>query len=71
MKKKGCSFYMAKYSIKHKKKVVIFYKDNGQSETLRVYNISNTALHKWLRQSRSGEFVRKSNKKYTIQDIKG
>ena len=59
---------MAKYSIAFKKKVTNFYKDNGQSETLRVYNISNTALHKWVRQSKSGEFMRKQNKKYTVQD---
>lgn len=68
MKKRGCSFYMAKYSIEFKKKVLIFYKDNGQSETLRVYNISNTALHKWVRQSKSGDFLRKQSKMYTIQD---
>jgi len=29
MKKKGCSFYMAKYSIEFKKEVISFYRKNG------------------------------------------
>ena len=59
---------MAKYSIEFKKKVLSFYKDNGHNETLRVYNISSTALRNWLRQSESDIFMRKLNKRYTIQD---
>jgi len=57
---------MAKYSIEFKKEVISFYKVNGQSDTLRVYNVSNTALRKWLRQSESGEYMRKKNKQYTV-----
>ena len=68
MKKKGCSFYMAKYSIDFKEKVVKYFKSNGISDTLRVYNISATAVYKWTNQSKCGEFMRKLNKKYTIQD---
>jgi transposase-like protein len=41
MKKKGCSFYMAKYSIEFKKEVVEHYKKYGAAETISVYNISN------------------------------
>jgi len=68
MKKKGCSFYMAKYSIEFKEKVVKHYEMNGISDTLRVYNISTAAVYKWLNQSKSGDFMRKSNKRYTIQE---
>ena len=68
MKKRGCSFYMAKYSIEFKKKAVSFYKKSGFSETLRVYNISSTALRNWFRQSESDIFMRKKNKKYTVQE---
>jgi len=62
MKKKGCSFYMAKYSIEFKKKVVKYYKSNGFNDTLRVYNISVTALRRWIYKSESGSFMRKKSK---------
>ena len=68
MKKKGCSFNMAKYSIEFKKKAVSFYKDNGHSETLRVYNISNSAITNWVRQSESDGFMRKKSKHYPVQE---
>jgi len=68
MKKRGCSFYMAKYSIEFKKKAVRFYKENGQNETLRVYNISETAIQKWFRQSEGEGFMRRKNRKYSVQD---
>jgi len=71
MKKRGCSFYMAKYSIEFKKKVVSFYKDNGQCETLRVYNISKTALRLWINKSESDGFMRKKNKHYSEQEKLG
>lgn len=59
---------MIKYSTGFKKKIVKHYKNNGFSETLRVYNISSTALRNWLRQSESDIFMRKTNKKYTVQE---
>ncbi len=68
MKKRGCSFYMSKYTIGFKKKVVDFYKDNGQCETLRVYNISKTALRLWIYKSESDGFMRKKNKHYSVQE---
>lgn len=59
---------MAKYSIEFKKKAVSFYKQNGQNETLRVYNISETAIQKWNRQSEGEGFMRRMNRKYSVQE---
>ncbi len=59
---------MAKYPIEFKKKVVCFYKDNGQSETLRVYNVSKESIIKWRRQSERDDFMRRKNRKYTVQE---
>ena len=64
---KGC-FYMAKYTIDYKLEVLDFYKENTFSETIKVYNISNTALKTWSRKYRDGTLMRKQNKKYTIEE---
>ena len=68
MKEIGCSFYMAKYSIEFKMKTVSFYKENGQNETLRVYNISATAIQRWYRQSEGEGFMRRKTRKYSVQE---
>ena len=59
---------MAKYSIEFKKEVVKYYKNNGFSDTLRVYNISNSAIRKWVRQSESDGFMKKKSKHYSVKE---
>ena len=49
-----------------KQKVVGFYKENGIGETIRVYNIGNETVYKWLRKSESWDFMRKTYSKYTL-----
>src|SRR6056297_3111874 len=62
---KGC-FYMAKYTIDYKLEVLDFYKENTFSETIKVYNISNTALKTWSRKYRDGTLMRKQNKSISV-----
>ncbi len=59
---------MKKYNSDFKLEVVKFYEKNGFRKTLRVYNISNTALQKWMRNYKEGTFMRKPTKKYTLED---
>lgn len=54
--------------MKFKKKVVKFLESNGFKETLRVYNISSTALVKWRRQQESEGFMRKKSKHYSVKE---
>jgi transposase len=67
MKKKGCSFYMAKYSIEFKKEVVEHYKKYGAAETIRVYNISNRSVNYWNSKYESGDLMRKKNETYSAE----
>jgi len=59
---------MSKYEIEFKKEVVEFYKKNGFTFTIKKYNISNTALRKWIRDYEGGTFMRKQSNNYTIDD---
>lgn len=59
---------MAKYKSKFKVEVVKYYQINGYTSTLKKYNISNTALNKWVRDYKGGTFMRKKAKNYTIED---
>lgn len=66
--KERCSFYMAKYTIEFKKQAVKHCESNGFHDTLRVYNISKTALTKWQQQMERDDFMRKETKKYTVAE---
>lgn len=68
MKEKGCSFYMARYTLEFKFEVMKYYEKNGFNDTLRLYNISDTALVKWKRQMESGNFMRKNTKTYSLEE---
>lgn len=68
MKEKGCSFYMAIYTVEKKIEIIKHYEKYGFNDTLRVYNISNTALIKWRRQMESGDFMRKDTKTYSLEE---
>ncbi len=67
MKKKGCSFYMAKYSKVFKKEVVEHYKKYGAAETIRVYNVSKRSVYYWTSKYESGDLMRKKNETYSAE----
>ncbi|WP_250858598.1 helix-turn-helix domain-containing protein [Oceanirhabdus seepicola] len=54
-----------------KLEVVKYFKENGKAETVKKYNISNTAIYKWehLYDTYGIEgFKRKTVKKYTVEE---
>ncbi|MCM1992540.1 IS3 family transposase [Oceanirhabdus seepicola] len=62
---------MAKYTMEFKLEVVKYFKENGKAETVKKYNISNTAIYKWehLYDTYGIEgFKRKTVKKYTVEE---
>lgn len=59
---------MSKYEIDYKVEAVEYYKENGFTFTINKYNISNTALIKWIRAYEGGTFMRKQHSNYTIED---
>ncbi len=56
---------MPKYSVQYKKKVVAYYKKNGQAKTIKKFGHSHSVIHKWLRKSETVGFMRKKNRTYT------
>jgi len=58
---------MAKYDVRFKEEVARFYLKNGLSSTKRKYNVSKTAIYKWVRQLESEGFMRKKNETYSLE----
>lgn len=58
---------MAKYEIEFKRKAAEHYLKNGISSTIKMYNVSNKAVYKWVRQLESGGFMRKKNESYSVE----
>jgi len=58
---------MAKYSVEFKQKVARCFLKRGMASTQKVYNVSNTAIRKWVRQLEGEGFVRKKNERYSVE----
>lgn len=58
---------MAKYEIEFKRKAAEHYLKNGISSTIKMYNVSNKTVYKWVRQLESEGFMRKKNESYSVE----
>ena len=62
---------MAKYDVKYKKRVLMFYESNGITATIKKFRHDPSVIYRWKRKSETVGFMRKKMKKYTKEEKLG